>query len=57
MAAWLEDTSLSSVLRMLKTLPDGSLGYYPISNEIDDLENNYPEIQNPVDYPDFEKDA
>ena len=57
MATWLEDVSLSTTLNMLKTLPDGSLGYYPVSADIDDLDNNYPEIQNPVDFPNFEKDS
>ena len=48
-ARWLGELSLPNALNLLQPLEDGLLEYYPISKDIDSLENNYPELQKPIE--------
>lgn len=47
-ARWLEEASLKTALSMLKPLPEGMLKYYPVSNEVGDLDNNYPSLHDAI---------
>ncbi len=48
-ARWLSEQSLTTALKLLQPLENGSLSYYPISKAVDDLENNYIELHKPID--------
>lgn len=44
---WLAETPLTTSLNLLKPLAEGLLKHYPISNEVKDLDNNYPSLHDP----------
>lgn len=48
-ARWLGEQSLSTTLNLLKPMEDIPLDIYPISKEVDFLENNYPELHKPIE--------
>ena len=48
-ATWLSDTTaLPDVLGLLKTPPNGTLEYYPVSAVVGNVRNNGPELHQPV---------
>lgn len=46
---WLADEPLPKLLDLLKPLKNNSLAYYPISKNVESLENNYPELHKPIE--------
>ncbi len=46
---WLGDTSLKIILDLLKPLDDNLFEIYPVSKDIDFIENNYPELYKPIE--------
>lgn len=48
-ARWLGEQSLPNALNLLKPLDDSLLDLYPITKEVDHLENNYPELHKPIE--------
>ncbi|BDS14407.1 SOS response-associated peptidase [Aureispira anguillae] len=46
---WLEEQSLATTLNLLQPLEEGWLDIYPISKDIDSLDNNYPELHAPIE--------
>ncbi|MCP4439832.1 MAG: SOS response-associated peptidase [Aureispira sp.] len=48
-ARWLGEVSLDTTLNLLQPLPLGMLSSYPITKELMSLDNNYPELHNPVE--------
>lgn len=48
-ARWLGEHSLDNALNQLKPLAANLLEIYPISKEIDSLDNNHPELQKPIE--------
>lgn len=48
-ARWLSEVSLDTTLNLLKPLPLGMLSSYPITKDVQSLENNYPELHNPIE--------
>ena len=48
-AQWLGEHSLPNALNMLKAIDGNELDFYPISKEIDSLDNNYPELHKPIE--------
>lgn len=48
-ARWLGEQSLTTTLNLIQPLPNTTLDIYPISKEVDSLENNYPELHKPVE--------
>lgn len=49
MARWLSEVSLHTALNLLKPIPEGLLNYYPISKEVDTLENNFIDLHKPIE--------
>ncbi|MEM9930551.1 MAG: SOS response-associated peptidase [Bacteroidota bacterium] len=48
-SSWLNpDLPLPQVLDLLKTPPDGSLSYYPVSTSVGNVRNNGPELHEPA---------
>lgn len=49
-ARWLGEQSLATTLNLLKPLEETiGLDIYPVSKDIDSLENNYPELHKPIE--------
>lgn len=48
-SSWLDrDLPLPQVLELLKTPPDGTLEYYPVSSQVGNVRNNGPALHEPV---------
>ncbi len=48
-ARWLGEASLDNALQQLKPLAANLLEIYPISKEIDSLDNNHPDLHKPIE--------
>jgi len=46
---WLGEQSLPNALDLLTTLEDNLIDFYPVSEAVNSLDNNYPELHKPVD--------
>lgn len=56
MARWMSEVSLHTVLKLLKPMPEGLLNFYPVSKDLDNLENNYIDLHKPIELEEEEKE-
>lgn len=45
---WLSELSLTNALNLLKPLEEDLVDYYMVSNEVDEVQNNYPELHKSI---------
>lgn len=45
---WLQATAIEDILGLLKTPPDGILDMYPVSDKVNSVRNNSPDLHEPV---------